>query len=279
MLLNIGNDRKISEIPIVQIRPCKTQARKNFDCEKLQELAESIKRNGILQPVTVRKINSSEYELISGERRLRAAAMCGKKYIPCLVLRCSESQALLYSLIENSEKSDLNFFEEAEGIYRLINMYGLSYREAAERLGKRPSAVENKLRLLHICKDDRDIIIKYHLSEYHARALLKVEDKTERRMILSEIIQKNMNPAQSEKYIDNLINSKNLPKQKTQKNKYVIKNIKIFENTIEKAIECMLDSGIAAECNFSDSKEYIEYTIKIPKQQIVSKKSKNEMTA
>lgn len=278
MLLNIGNERKIAEIPIGQIRRCKTQARKNFDSQKLKELAESIRQNGILQPITVRKTGVSEYELISGERRLRASAMCGRVRIPCLILSCSDRQAGLYSLMENLQRSEFHFFEEAEGIYKLITRYHLSYQEAAEQLGKSQTEIENKLRLLHLSASDRAIIVKYGLSENHARALLRVGDDTERRIILSEMIERNMSAWQAEKYIQAVLNSKGLPKSKTQKNRYIIKNIRIFENTIHKAVDYMQDAGILAECNYTENEDCIEYTIKIPKSQI-SPKSEKELTA
>lgn len=160
-MLNIGADKKVCEIPIVRIRPCRTQSRKNFSNEKLRELALSIKQNGLLQPITVRKLSSIEYELISGERRLRAAVMCGNKKIPCIVLNCSDKQAEIYSLIENLQRCDLNFFEEAEGIEKLMKRYSLTKTDTAKRLGKKQSTISNKLRLLKLSDGDRQIILKW----------------------------------------------------------------------------------------------------------------------
>lgn len=265
MLLSIGSNKRITEIPIVQIRPCRTQARKNFPHEQMCELALSVKQNGILQPITVRKLSTVEYELISGERRLRAAAMCGKKKIPCIVMNCSDKQAGVYSLVENLQRCDLNFFEEAEGIERLMTLYGLSRAEAAKKLGKRQYTIANKLRILRLTDEERDIILKYELTEKHARALLRINDVVLRRMILSEIIEEGMNVRQSEKYIEEVLTQKSKDRQRKQKKRLIIKNIKIFENTINKAVDTMRSSGINAVTKHTESDDFIEYTVRIPK--------------
>ena len=263
--MNIGGGKRVCEIPIVQIRPCRMQSRKSFSHEKLRELALSIKQNGILQPITVRRLSSIEYELISGERRLRAAVMCGNKKIPCIVLDCSDKQAEIYSLVENLQRCDLNFFEEAEGIQRLMTQYGLTKTDTAKKLGKRQSTISNKLRILRLSDEEKQIILKYNLTERHARALLKIEDPVLRRMILSEIIEESMNVSQSEKYIDEILRQKSEDRQKTQKKKLVIKNIKIFENTINKAVDTMRSSGINAVTKQTETDEFIEFTVRISK--------------
>lgn len=275
MLLTIGKERRITEIPLVQIRPCRTQARQNFNNEQLKELASSIRQNGILQPITVRKISLFEYELVAGERRLRAAAMCGKAKIPCIVVSCTDQQASIYSMTENLQRTDLNFFEEAEGINMLMYYCGITQQEAAGRLGKRQSTIANKLRILKLTKDEREIILKAHLTERHARALLKVDDITERRILLSEIIERNMNVSQAERHIDEFINRKKLQKYQSQKRTIIIKDIRIFENTIKRAINTMRMSGIKAVSTQSENESYIEYTVRIPK----SKSDSNDLTA
>lgn len=275
MLLTIGKERRITEIPLVQIRPCRTQARQNFSNEQLKELALSIRQNGILQPITVRKISLFEYELVAGERRLRAAAMCGKAKVPCIVVSCTDQQASIYSMTENLQRTDLNFFEEAEGINMLMHYCGITQQEAAHRLGKRQSTIANKLRVLKLTRDERAIILKAHLTERHARALLKVDDITERRILLSEIIEKNMNVSQAERHIDEFINRQRLQKYQTQKRTIIIKDIRIFENTIKRAINTMRMSGIKAISTQSENESYIEYTVRIPK----SKSDSGDLTA
>ena len=143
-----NNDNKITEIPIIRIRPNKAQPRKQFDEASLTSLSQSITENGILQPLTVRRASQSEYELIAGERRLRASVMAGLKKVPCIIVKCSDKESAIFALLENLQRSDLGVFEEARGISRLIRRFGLTQEEAAQRLGKTQSTIANKLRLL-----------------------------------------------------------------------------------------------------------------------------------
>ncbi len=280
MLFNSENCKKIIDIPIVSIRPCPTQARREFSGYELKCLAESIKQNGVIQPLTVRKISSIEYELIAGERRLRAAAMCGKKKVPCCVISCNDKQAGIYSLIENLQRCDLNIFEEADGINTLMAYYGLTQEETARKLGKNQSTIANKLRILRLSKEEREWILKAGLTERHARALLKIDDKVLRKIILSEIIEKNLNVTQAERYINAALNEKSLKKSRTQTRRIVIKDIRIFENTINKAVKTMRLSGIDAVSNQSETDDFIEYTVKIPKLKNSTSESQNDvMTA
>ena len=265
MLLNFFNERRITNIPIVQIRPVRTGVRKNYSPEKIKELAQSIKISGIIQPLTVRRINQSEYELIAGERRLRAAVMCGCKKVPCVIISCTDKQADTYSLSESLQRCDLNFFEEAEGIENLMLSWKMTRQEAARRLGKKQSAVSGKLSVLKLTNEEKDIILKYHLSERHARALLRVEDPVMRRMILSEIISKGLNVSQSEKYISAMLSDCGRKKVKTQRKRLVLKDLRIFENTINKAVEMIKASGLQAHSENTETEEYIEYTVRVLK--------------
>lgn len=270
MILSLRKDKRIIDIPIVQIRPCKTQARKKYSREQLIELAWSIKNNGIIQPLTVRKVSSVEYELIAGERRLRAAALCGKTKVPCIIITCTDSQAVIYSLAENLQRTELNIFEEAQGITEIMNSCNISKQEAARQLGKRQAVIDCKLRILKLNNEEREIIIKAHLSEKHARALLKIQDTVERRIVLSEIVEKNMNVSQTENYINEYLCKTKQEKRRRQKQKAVIKDIRIFENTINKAVETMHSSGIHAVTNHSENDEYIEYVVRIPKSKLTN---------
>ena len=149
-----NNDNKITEIPIIRIRPNKAQPRKQFDEASLTSLSQSITENGILQPLTVRRASQSEYELIAGERRLRASVMAGLKKVPCIIVKCSDKESAIFALLENLQRSDLGVFEEARGISRLIRRFGLTQEEAAQRLGKTQSTIANKLRLLRLTYED-----------------------------------------------------------------------------------------------------------------------------
>ena len=266
--LIIKNENKISDIPIIKIRPNKAQPRKVFNEEDLNALSQSITENGILQPLTVRKVSATEYELIAGERRLRASVMAGLRKVPCIVIKCSEKESAVYALLENLQRSDLGIFEEARGISRLIRRYGLTQQEAAVKLGKTQSTIANKLRLLRLTYEEQEWIENAGLSERHARALLKLGDEGARRDALSKIISENLNVQQSENLINLMLNSSPKNDKKQGFSKAVIKDVRIFVNTINKAVDTMRLAGIDAQTDKTDTDNFIEYTIRIPKKQI-----------
>jgi ParB family chromosome partitioning protein len=266
--LIIKNENKISDIPIIKIRPNKAQPRKVFNEEDLNALSQSITENGILQPLTVRKVSATEYELIAGERRLRASVLAGLRKVPCIVIKCSEKESAVYALLENLQRSDLGMFEEARGISRLIRRYGLTQQEAAVKLGKTQSTIANKLRLLRLTYEEQEWIENAGLSERHARALLKLGDEGARREALSKIISENLNVQQSENLINLMLNSNPKNDKKQGFSKAVIKDVRIFVNTINKAIDTMRLAGIDAQSDKTDTDNFIEYTIRIPKKQI-----------
>ncbi len=266
--LIIKNENKISDIPIIKIRPNKAQPRKVFNEEDLNALSQSITENGILQPLTVRKVSATEYELIAGERRLRASVLAGLRKVPCIVIKCSEKESAVYALLENLQRSDLGMFEEARGISRLIRRYGLTQQEAAVKLGKTQSTIANKLRLLRLTYEEQEWIENAGLSERHARALLKLGDEGARREALSKIISENLNVQQSENLINLMLNSSPKNDKKQGFSKAVIKDVRIFVNTINKAIDTMRLAGIDAQSDKTDTDNFIEYTIRIPKKQI-----------
>lgn len=266
--LILKNENKISDIPIIKIRPNKAQPRKVFNEEDLNALSQSIAENGILQPLTVRKVSATEYELIAGERRLRASVMAGLRKVPCIVIKCSEKESAVYALLENLQRSDLGMFEEARGVSRLIRRYGLTQQEAAVKLGKTQSTIANKLRLLRLTYEEQEWIENAGLSERHARALLKLGDEGARREALSKIISENLNVQQSENLINLMLNSSPKNDKKQGFSKAVIKDVRIFVNTINKAVDTMRLAGIDAQTDKTDTDNFIEYTIRIPKKKI-----------
>lgn len=266
--LILKNENKISDIPIIKIRPNKAQPRKVFNEEDLNALSQSIAENGILQPLTVRKVSATEYELIAGERRLRASVMAGLRKVPCIVIKCSEKESAVYALLGNLQRSDLGMFEEARGVSRLIRRYGLTQQEAAVKLGKTQSTIANKLRLLRLTYEEQEWIENAGLSERHARALLKLGDEGARREALSKIISENLNVQQSENLINLMLNSSPKNDKKQGFSKAVIKDVRIFVNTINKAVDTMRLAGIDAQTDKTDTDNFIEYTIRIPKKQI-----------
>lgn len=264
----LKNENKISDIPIIKIRPNKAQPRKIFNEEELSALSQSILENGILQPLTVRKVSTAEYELIAGERRLRASVMAGLRKVPCIVIKCSDKESAVYALLENLQRCDLGMFEEARGVSRLIRRYGLTQQEAAVKLGKTQSTIANKLRLLRLTYEEQEWIENAGLSERHARALLRLGDEGARREALSKIISENLNVQQTENLINLLINSSPKSDKKQGFSKAVIKDVRIFVNTINKAIDTMRLAGIDAQSDKTDTDNFIEYTIRIPKKQV-----------
>lgn len=259
-------DNKVLNIPTIQIRPNRTQPRRNFDEEELKSLSRSIVENGILQPLVVRRINSTEFELIAGERRLRAAIMAGLNKVPCVVHKCGDKDSALLALIENLQRADLSMFEEARGIARLIRKYGLTQEQAAIKLGKKQSTIANKLRLLRLTFEEQEWIISSNLSERHARALLRINDEGLRREALSRIISENMSVLAAEELVSDLLLKKPEPEpDKKPERKIAIKDVRIFVNTINKAVDTMRLSGINAISRRSETDDYIEYTVKIPK--------------
>lgn len=266
------NENRVLDIPIICIRPNKTQPRKNFDEAELMSLAQSISESGILQPLTVRKINETEYELVAGERRLRASVLAGLSSVPCVLIKCTDKESAIFALIENLQRADLNMFEEARGISRLIRKYDITQDEAAVKLGKKQSTVANKLRLLKLSLEEQDWITQAGLSERHARALLRIEDAELRRKTLSTIISDGLNAKESEELVSRLLHQNTLPDRHRDR-KFIVKDLRIFVNTINKAVDTMRLSGINAVSKRTENDDYIEYTVKIPKSQAISGKT------
>lgn len=260
----VRQGRHILLISPDRIVPNPCQPRTRFDQDELLGLAESIFKNGILQPITVRRREDGRFEIIAGERRYRASCMAGLTEIPCIEVHADEQRSAVLALLENLQRSDLSFFEEAEGIARLIHEWGITQEEAASRLGKAQSTLANKLRLLKLTREQRMKILQNNLTERHARALLRLEDEMKREEALDIIIERSLNVAQTEAYIQSLLSP--APQRHEQKITPLIRDVRLFLNTINKALHTMRGSGIAAESLKTEGPEYIEYLIRIPKQ-------------
>ncbi len=254
---------RVRYIPINDIRPNPQQPRRRFDQDGLRELSESIATYGILQPLTVRAQNGG-YELVAGERRWRAARMAGLRQVPCLLARVDEEDAALLALIENLQRRDLDYMEEASAIARLLRRYGLSQQQAAEKLGRSQSAVANKLRLLRLEEPVVDALRRYGLTERHARALLRLEDGEQRLAAAEYMGKRGMNVAAAEAYIEQLIaRSQTTPPKR--RSTYVIKDVRLFLNSVERGIRLMRGAGVGAKVARQDTEEEICLTVRIPK--------------
>lgn len=253
---------KVVEIDINKIHPNPNQPRSEFSDDELLTLAQSIEHNGILQPLSVRFVDDN-YELIAGERRLRAALLCGFKTVPCIIHDVSDQSSAIFALVENIQRQDLSFFDEALVIEKLISYYGLTQEEAAKKIGKAQSTIANKLRLLRLSPEERSLIIKNNLTERHSRSLLKLASSEDRLLILEKVINNNLNVDRTEKLVDNYI-GKVKKNQSYKKRSRVFQNVKIFVNTINKAVETMQAAGILADSRRIQNEDYIEYRVRIP---------------
>ncbi len=249
-------------IPSEVIYPNPNQPRRSFDQEELVNLAISIRMNGILQPITVRETQNG-YEVVSGERRLRASRLAGMLSVPCIVIDVNSFKSAVYALIENLQRQNLGYFEEAVAIERLMKDFGLSQEEAAKQLGKAPSTVSNKLRLLSLQSEVRDLLCEHGLSERHARALLRLpEEKI--LPVLHKVIERKLNVTQTEAYIEEILSEK----QGNRTTKTMFSDVKIFIKTINHAVDTMKKAGINADIKKEEQDENFIYHIKIPKKQM-----------
>lgn len=255
--------RRIFQIPIEKIAPNPRQPRRHFDEQALAELAQSIRQHGVLQPLTVQR-GSRGYVLVAGERRLRAAGLAGLERVPCVVIRLSEEDSALLALVENLQRSDLHYLEEAAAIAQLITNFGVSQEEAARRLGRSQSAVANKLRLLRLSERCCQLLRQYGLTERHARALLRLEGEDKQLQALTHIGEKGLNVAQAEEYVESLLQER----QRTGPGRrpvYVIKDVRLFLNSVTRGMDTIRRAGVDAKYDKQESDDAITITIQIPK--------------
>ena len=258
----------ILSLRVEDLAPNPVQPRRRFDEEELRELSESIRSYGILNPLTVR-LRCGKYELVAGERRLRAAKLAGLKEVPCLLVDVDMQDAGLLALVENLQRKDLDFLEEAEGLQRLIRMFGMSQEEAARRIGKSQSAVANKLRLLKLPPDVLDALRQNGLSERHGRALLRLPDGESQRAALAVILENHMTVAAADAYIDALLSPPEEtpppPEKKERRRTFVLKDVRLFLNTVSRSIDLMKQGGIDAGMKREETEDALILTISIPK--------------
>ena len=243
------------------LHPNPNQPRKRFSPDGLEELAASIREHGVLQPLTVRKVDGS-FELVSGERRLRAARMAGLSEVPCIFIDVDGVCSSLLALVENLQRRDLDFLEEAMALDRLIHTYDLSQEEAARRIGKSQSAVANKLRLLKLSPRLLDRLRQNGLTERHARALLRLETEEQQWEVLEYVIDHHLTVAQTEAYIEARLTP---PPPRKKKPTFILKDVRLFLNTVTKGLSMMKDAGVNAEYGRQETEDAILLTIKIPK--------------
>jgi ParB family chromosome partitioning protein len=252
---------RVVDICIGDIRPNPSQPRKHFSAEELTSLAKSITANGIIQPLTVRRCDE-DIELISGERRLRAAKLAGLKTVPCIIIKADRGRSAVLALLENIQRCDLNCFEEAIAISALIDGGEVTREEVSIKLGMAQSTIANKLRLLKLSREDQQLIIEHGLTERHARALLKLADDGLRKEVLAKTIEGGWTVDALEKYIARL-EREELKKSSYEKRAVMLKDVRLFFNSVNKALEVMKLAGVDATAKRIDREDCIEYTITI----------------
>ena len=268
-LVSGREDRVLRRIRISEIVRNPNQPRRYFDPEALATLAESIRQYGVLNPLTVRRTANGGYELVAGERRLRAARVAGLTDVPCLLINADGEDSSVIALVENLQRRDLDFFEEANGFKRLIEQFGLTQEEAARKVGKTQSAVANKLRLLRLSQQNMELIRCNNLTERHARALLRLNDEADRINVTNYIIEHELNVSRTEEYIDEFLKAKENPQPvvEPESGKHVVrlfKDVRFFLNTLNRAVGVMVDAGIGATVKQQESDDGLTLTICIP---------------
>ena len=255
--------RQVLELPTGELRPNPMQPRRVFDPAGLEELAASVRVEGILQPLTVRR-TAEGWELVAGERRLRAAKLAGLATVPCLETEAGDDESALLALMENLQREDLHYLEEASALSAFLRRSGMPRERAAEVLGLSPSALSNKLRLLRLSPQCARLLLEGNLSERHARALLRLEDEGERLSALRYILAHGLNVAQAEQYIDRRLTKLRTTPPKGRKS-YILKDVRLFLNSLDRGVRLMRSAGVDAKTERQDTEDAILLTIRIPK--------------
>lgn len=252
---------KVLSLPVELIYPNPHQPRRRFSADGLKELAESIRELGVLQPLTVRPL-AKGWELIAGERRLRAARMAGLSAVPCIVTEVDDVHSSLMALVENLQRRDLDFWEEALALSQLIGTYHLSQEECARRLGKSQSAIANKLRLLRLSTPCLCLLRDHGFTERHARALLRLEDPATQERAAQWVVEHDLTVSKTEDYVEQLLSQASRPRRRPT---FILKDVRLFLNTVDRGLSMMKSAGVHAQCGREDTEDAILLTIRIPK--------------
>ena len=276
---NIGNrrnlrmrEREVARIPIDAIRPNPYQPRRVFAQDALEELCASIKQYGLLQPISVRKLGSDSFELIAGERRLRACRMAGMKFIDAIIFSTYEQDSAVIAMMENLQRENLHYMEEAEGYQNLIRDHGLSQDELARRLGKNQSTIANKMRILKLPMAVKRMLLQYSLTERHARALLRLHDEEMQMHVIQIIVQQNLNVKATEDLVERTISrmygieKEEEEQSRTRPSKIsgFVRDTRLFVNSLRTVVQQMVDAGLNPKLESRDKEEGMEIKIWIP---------------
>ena len=261
---------RIVYLPIGEITANPNQPRRHMDPAEMREMSESVAKYGILQPLSVRRLGSG-YELLSGERRLRAAMLAGMKEVPCVVMDVNTRESAVLLLVENLQRRELDFIEQARGLSRLVSIYGYSQEEAARLVGLSQPAIANKLRLLKVPLDLLVIMREAGLTERHARALLRLESEADMISVLETVIRQDMNVAKTDAYIDEFLTDKQSPaptpdaRERHASPTIILRDARLLINSIMRGVTVLRQSGVRAEMTQAESDGELVVTITIQK--------------
>ncbi|MDO4568017.1 MAG: ParB/RepB/Spo0J family partition protein [Clostridia bacterium] len=263
-----NDSRKLEEVALDRIVPNPNQPRKSFDDESITELSQSIEQVGLIQPLIVRKLASGAYELVAGERRLRALRLLGVAKAPCVVYGNVETESsAMMALVENLQREDLHFFEEAQCYQELIDNYDLTQEELAQRLGKSQSSIANKLRVLRLAAPVKKAIIEAGVTERHARALLKLEDAELQLNMLRDITETGLSVKDTERRVEKLLDARYTQKIPGARPRpammRMVKDYRIFTNTINSAVSSLRDAGLTVDVQQTEREDGVDISISI----------------
>lgn len=256
--------KKTTEIPISMIKTNKQQPRQTFGEEQLVELRDSIKEFGVLQPLILKRESNGDFLLIAGERRLRAAVMAGLDKVPAVVKEATEEEVGLIALVENIQRENLGYIEEARAYQHLMEKYGINQMTLAEKLGKNQSTISNKIRILSLPEDIQEMLVVHKLTERHARALLKVEVDKDRRALIEKIIKHGFNVRQTEKLVEEYLAGREIKEREKNKIRHI--SYKLYLNTLKKTFNDMELKEKGATFQQCEEGDLLKITITIPKE-------------
>jgi len=254
----------VLQLPIHLVMPNPNQPRKIFDHDSLKELSESVRQYGVIQPVTVRKKRDGTYELVAGERRLKAAALAGLLKVPAIIIEMEDEDSAIVALMENIQRQNLSFLEEAIGYKNILDKCGMTQEELAKKIGKTQSSIANKIRLLKLPASVREIVRDNGLTERHARAMLRLNSEEKQVYAALKMVDFSMNVKQAEELVDKII-KKGIEEPVKEKAQRSISDVRVFFKTISKAISLMNEKGIEASAQKDETDNYYEYVIRIQK--------------
>ena len=263
-------EREVARIPIDAIRPNPYQPRRVFSQEALEELCASIRQYGLLQPISVRKAGSDTFELIAGERRLRASKMAGMTHIDAIVFTAYEQDSAVIAMMENLQRENLHYMEEAEGYQNLIRDHGMSQDELARKLGKNQSTIANKMRILKLPLPVKRMLLQHNLTERHARALLRLHDEEMQLKIIQVIVQQSLNVKATEELVERTINriygiEEEVQEKKQPVCKGFIRDTRLYINSIKTVVRQMTEAGVMAKMEAYEKEGGMELRVWIPK--------------